>query len=72
MNVVDKHPPADTRCQIYIGSAELFRCQNEGTHWEKWGGCSCTKSDPDVCEADYFSWECDGEHDIAEVLNGAA
>lgn len=72
MDKVDKHPPADTRCQIYTGQPELLRCLNEGTHWEQWGGCHCADTDPEVCEADYFSWECDGNHVIAEVLDAAA
>lgn len=60
------HPPVDQRCQIYVpvvlGERELVRCQNEGTHWEKWPGCGCKNDDPDVCEGDFFSWECDGQH----------
>lgn len=64
------HPPTDRRCQIYITgkqtdeahSRALDRCQNEGSHWEKWGGCLCGDPDSDVCEGDFWSWECDGEH----------
>lgn len=67
---VSMHPPTNRRCQIYVvaegESSHLPRCTNEGTHWEKWGGCDCI--DTDVCEGDYFSWECDGDHAIeAEV-----
>ena len=62
---VDRHPPADTRCQIYIKEsdaplAQLDRCVNEGTHWVRWGGCGCTEEDPEICEGEYFSWECAG------------
>lgn len=60
-------PPADRRCQIYIGHPELLRCRNDGDHWEKWGGCSCDEKDESVCIADYFSWECAGEHDIPKA-----
>lgn len=62
------HPPASLRCQIYFTvapeSPELGRCENQGTHWEKWPGCGCVPCDPDVCEGDFFSWECDGEHEV--------
>lgn len=60
------HPPVDKRCQIYVSppsstSRDLRRCINPGTHWEKWGGCGC--GDPsDVCEAEFYSWECEGPH----------
>lgn len=70
--MTDRHPPVNRRCQIYVGSPELLRCRNEGTHWEQWGGCGCEEQDAEVCEADYFSWECDGAHDIAEVLSESA
>lgn len=70
--VVDRHPPVDRRCQIYIGEPELFRCRNEGTHWEKWGGCDCLEPDGEVCEEDFYSWECGGDHDISEVLSESA
>lgn len=70
MMPVDKHPPADRRCQIYGGTAALMRCQNPGTHWERWMGCGCDPEDPDICESDFFSWECDGEHDIPGVPDG--
>lgn len=61
------HPPANRRCQIYYKAQgatmeELVRCRNEGTHWEKWPGCGCADTDPDVCCGDFFSWECDNIH----------
>jgi hypothetical protein len=61
----DRHPPADRRCQIYVSAqnSELLRCVNPGTRWVKWGGCNCTDSD-DVCEAEFESWECDGDHTV--------
>lgn len=59
------HPPANHRCQIYGNTS--VRCINEGTHWEKWFGCGCTALDHDVCEKDFFSWECDGPHRFGEV-----
>lgn len=58
------HPPADLRCQIYTGDeggGSLTRCQSEGNRWEKWGGCNCSEPDADVCEGDFYSWEC-GAH----------
>ena len=65
---VSMHPPANVRCQIYStgqgGAPDLLRCTKQGTHWEKWCGCGCTDRDPDVCEGDYFSWECDGDHAV--------
>lgn len=66
------HPPADRRCQIYYTvtpSADngLTRCRNQGTHWEKWGGCHCPDPDEEVCEDDFYSWECDGDHDVPEA-----
>ncbi len=64
---MDKHPPADRRCQIYVGYPESYRCVNEGNHWEKWGGCQCGDPDPDICESDFFSWECDGSHVLPAV-----
>lgn len=56
----ETRPPVDLRCQIYAEGrgAELFRCSNEGTHWEQWGGE----------DDDFHSWECDGEHDIPAVI----
>lgn len=68
--MINKHPPANRRCQIYMGGPELNRCENTGTHWEKWGGCGCTPPDidPEVCEGDYYSWECDGVHAIPEAV----
>ena len=77
------HPPADRRCQIYVTvdpvaayhaavGSELFRCVNEGTHWERWSGCGCDTKDDAVCEDEFFSWECSGEHDVPEVLNASA
>lgn len=59
------HPPADRRCQIYVGNDEdrnLDRCSNEGTHWEKWAGCHCADPDTHVCEGDFYSWECESPH----------
>ncbi len=65
------HPPANRRCQIYLGagpgSSGLERCTNAGTHWEKWGGCNCDDLSSDVCEADIFTWECDGNHTVLKV-----
>lgn len=68
----EMHPPADRRCQIYsMWNAEesrpTLRCRNGGTHYEKWGGCSCQDADHDVCEQDFFSWECDGPCDFTEA-----
>lgn len=67
------HPPADRRCQIYIqaseGSRDLVRCVKPGVKWEKWGSCD-DDDDLDVCEEEYFSWECDGEH-IAQFREAA-
>lgn len=37
----------------------MQRCANPGTHWVKWGGCACGGND-DVCEAEFYSWECEG------------
>ncbi len=72
--MITMHPPADRRCQIYIqaseGSRDLLRCIKSGTHWEQWGGgCDCG-DDLMVCEEEYFSWECDGEH-IAQFREAA-
>lgn len=65
------HPPADRRCQIYTTALSvddsLNRCRNQGTHWEKWGGCDCSEPDEEVCEGDFYSWECDGGHDAPEA-----
>lgn len=67
----DMHPPANRRCQIYLTAGatyatdDLRRCVNEGTHWEKWGGCNCGSSATAFCEGDFYTWECDGTH-IAE------
>lgn len=68
----DRHPPVDPRCQIYVtagSSNDLARCVNPGTQWVKWGGCDCTDTE-DVCEAEFESWECDGDHCI--VITDAA
>lgn len=63
----DRHPPADLRCQIYVTSGVpdmgLSRCGNEGTHWERWTGCGCADPDSEVCEDDFYSWECGSAHD---------
>lgn len=64
---IDMHPPADLRCQIYVMEpgttmADMARCSNEGTHWVKWAGCSCPEPEEDICEADFYSWECDESH----------
>lgn len=59
------HPPANRRCQIYGHTS--VRCINEGTHWEKWGGCGCDAPDAETCEKDFFSWECDGPHRYGEA-----
>lgn len=61
---IDRHPPADRRCQIYIRTPlntpnTMQRCVNPGTRWVKWGGCACGDS-TEVCEAEFYSWECDG------------
>lgn len=63
------HPPADQRCQIYTqlhGGDELVRCSNRGTHWVQWGGCNCADPDPDLCESEFTSWECDDHSPNAE------
>ena len=69
---VSMHPPVNPRCQIYVttqGDApDLFRCLKDGTHWEKWCSCGCIVHDPAVCDGDYHSWECDGDHAIEEAL----
>lgn len=61
------HPPADRRCQIYLSNDadhNLDRCKNDGTHWESWPGCYCTDAATHGCEGDFFSWECNGPHDL--------
>ena len=71
--MTDRHPPTDRRCQIYITySEEMLRCENEGTHWEKWPGCYCTDALTHGCEGDFFSWECGGKHEMPEVVDVAA
>lgn len=74
MSGVKRHPPANRRCQIYLGNGDigpnLHRCTNIGTHWEKWSGCDCCEKDSDDCEDDFYTWECDGPH-VSE-LNEAA
>lgn len=72
MNAISKQPPVDRRCQIYFqtppnGTDGMTRCSKEGTHWEKWGGCGCPDPDDEVCEEDFYSWECDGIHDVTEA-----
>jgi hypothetical protein len=66
MSALSMHPPVDQRCQIYVqaapGSRDLNRCVNPGTHWEDWPGCSCIPCDPETCDGDFYSWECDGPH----------
>lgn len=56
------HPPARQRCQIYGETSE--RCINNGTHWVPWGRCSIHPTgqhgDQGACNAEYYSWECDG------------
>jgi hypothetical protein len=69
VTTVDRHPPADKRCQIYVGDRDLLRCQNAGIAWQKWGGCNCATPDSELCEADYFSWECNGDHLITVVTD---
>lgn len=69
--MISPHPPADRRCQIYRGNddpqdAGLYRCINEGTHWEIWGGCFGEHSDDEECADDVMSWECGGEHRVQE------
>lgn len=59
------HPPARLRCQIY-GSTSV-RCINEGDHWVRWGGCGCNDPDDQICEKDFFSWECEGPHRFGET-----
>lgn len=63
---IDRHPPADRRCQIYVSpdelSRELSRCINTGTHWEEWGGCCCATECRSECDDVFYSWECDGQH----------
>jgi hypothetical protein len=67
MSVVNAHPPADRRCQLYSGSGlggqNLLRCINEGTHYERWNGCACSDPDDEMCIEDFLTWECDGPHD---------
>ena len=70
MKAIDRHPPADRRCQIYVTGPELSRCRNEGDHWVKWNGCECGEPDPDICEDDFFSWECAGEHAVMPFATG--
>lgn len=62
------HPPALRRCQIYSETTSV-RCINEGTHWIPWGKCTHADSNhPDgPCEADFYSWECDGVHHFGEA-----
>lgn len=65
---IDMHPPANRRCQIY-GETSV-RCINNGTHWVSWGKCQHIGSahDPDgTCDAEFFSWECDGPHLFGEA-----
>lgn len=73
--MIDMHPPANRRCAIYstgewnvaTGTYEIVaRCTNEGTHWVRWGGCTCNSADRTYCEQDMVSWECDG-HAFTEV-----
>jgi hypothetical protein len=62
VNAADQHPPANRRCQIYLkppGDTQLARCINLGTHWVRWGGCSCGQ-ETEYCETSFESWECDG------------
>lgn len=74
--MIDMHPPANKRCQIYTtgewnvatGNFHVVsRCSNDGNHWEKWGGCHCGNPDRTFCESDFFSWECTGGHVFLEV-----
>jgi len=64
------HPPANRRCQIY-SNATSVRCINEGTHWVPWGACRCLDDNhgegAESCVADFYSWECDGEHLYGEA-----
>lgn len=62
MKPVDMHPPAERRCQIYSEEQVYARCSNEGTEWHRWGGCNCPTPNSDVCENDFYSWECSGAH----------
>jgi hypothetical protein len=70
-----KHPPTDKRCQIYItaapGSRDVLRCSRDGDHWVKWGGCGCDPQEVGLCEDDFFSWECDGNHLLEGVQHAA-
>lgn len=62
----DMHPPANHRCQIYGDTSE--RCINTGTHWVSWGRCQHTGSThDDICDAEFYSWECDGPHRFGET-----
>lgn len=65
------HPPADRTCQTYINdfsSRNMSRCVNEGTHWVKWPGCYCTDQVGHGCDGDFYSWECDGGHEMKEGI----
>lgn len=44
----------------------LSRCVNRGTHWERWAGCLCPDPDGEVCEDDFYSWECESSHTTTE------
>lgn len=68
--MITMHPPANRRCQIY-GTTSV-RCINDGTHWVAWGRCQHTDDNHGfdgqaTCEADYYSWECDGTHRFGEA-----
>jgi hypothetical protein len=63
------HPPASHRCQIY-SEVTSVRCINDGNHWVPWGRCQHTDGNHGgggFCEADFYSWECDGPHRFGEA-----
>jgi hypothetical protein len=65
---ISMHPPASHRCQIYGDTSE--RCINTGTHWVPWGKChlhTVHDAEGESCEAEFFSWECDGPHRFGEA-----
>lgn len=72
MSTIDMHPPANHRCQIYGDTSE--RCINNGTHWVSWGKCQHIGDthEPDgTCDAEFYSWECDGPCRFGEAGTAA-
>lgn len=68
--MIAMHPPATRQCQIYC-EATCVRCINTGTHWVPWGSCThgadTDHGNDGTCEADFYSWECDGTHLFGEA-----